>query len=231
MNYPPVGVGSLSGMSVAADERAALCDLLDELGPDQPTLCEGWQTRDMAAHLVVREHRPDAAPGILVSALAGYTKRVQDAYARRPWRELVDLVRGGPPVWWPTRIPAVDKLVNSIELFVHHEDVRRGQEGWTPREPDARRDAVLWAGLKRAGKLTLRKTPVGLVLRRPVSMLAPQAPLGEDSVVIKRGPNTVTVTGEPGELLLFAFGRDAARVEFDGGQSAIAAVRGLNRGL
>ncbi|MFI7676668.1 TIGR03085 family metal-binding protein [Actinophytocola sp. NPDC049390] len=208
-------------MSVATDERAALCDLLDELGPDQPTLCAGWQTRDMAAHLVVREHRPDAAPGILLPALAGYTKRVQDGYARRPWRELVDLVRGGPPAWWPTRIPAVDKLVNSVELFIHHEDVRRGQEGWTPREPDARRDAALWAGLKRAGKLTLRKTPVGLILHRGDG----------DSVVIRRGPNTVTVTGEPGELLLFAFGRDAARVEFDGDQHAIAAVRGLHRGL
>ena len=228
-------------MSVATDERAALCDLLDELGPDQPTLCEGWQTRDLAAHLVVREYRPDAAPGILFSALAGYTRRVQDTYARRPWRELVDLVRGGPPVWWPTRVPAVDKLVNSIELFVHHEDVRRGQEGWTPREPDAKRAAALWAGLARAGKLTLRRTPVGLVLRRTasarapeapnVSTLAPQAPLDGESIVVKRGPNTVTVSGEPGELLLFAFGRDAARVEFDGEQSAIGAVRGLNRGL
>jgi uncharacterized protein (TIGR03085 family) len=115
----------------------------------------------------------------------------------------------------------LDKLVNSIELFVHHEDVRRGQEGWTPREPDARRDAVLWAGLKRAGKVTLRRTPVGLVLARP----------GGESIVVKRGPNTVTVTGEPGELLLFAFGRDAARVGFDGEQAAIGAVRGLSRGL
>ncbi len=208
-------------MSVATDERAALCDLLDELGPDQPTLCAGWRTRDMAAHLVVREHRPDAAPGILLPAFAGYTKRVQDGYARRPWRELVDLVRGGPPAWWPTRIPAVDKLVNSVELFVHHEDVRRGQEGWTPREPDPRRDAALWAGLKRAGKLTLRKSPVGLILRRQDG----------DAVVIKRGPDTVTVIGEPGELLLFAFGRDVVLVEFDGDQHAIAAVRGLDRGL
>jgi uncharacterized protein (TIGR03085 family) len=208
-------------MSVAADERVALCDLLDELGPDQPTLCEGWQTRDLAAHLVVREHRPDAAPGILIPAFAGYTRRVQDGYARKPWRELVDTVRGGPPAWWPTRIEAVDKLVNSIELFVHHEDVRRGQAGWTPREPDARRDAALWAGLKRAGKMTLRRTPVGLVLSRPDG----------ESVVVKRGPATVTVTGEPGELLLFAFGRDAVRVEFDGDQAAIAAVRGLDRGL
>jgi uncharacterized protein (TIGR03085 family) len=208
-------------MSVATAERAALCDLFDELGPDQPTLCEGWRTRDLAAHLVVREHRPDAAPGILLSAFAGHTRRVQDGYARRPWRELVDIVRGGAPVWWPTRIPAVDNLVNSIEMFVHHEDARRGQADWTPRAPDAERDAAVWTGLKRAGKMALRRTPVGLVLRRPDG----------ESIVVKSAPSPVTITGEPGELLLFALGRDAARVELAGEQASVDAVRGLNRGL
>jgi uncharacterized protein (TIGR03085 family) len=208
-------------MSVSADERAALCDLFEELGPNEPTLCTGWQTRDLAAHLVLRERRPDGAPGILLKPLAGYTKRVQDSYARRPWRELVDMVREGPPVWWPTRIPAVDNAVNSVEFFVHHEDARRGQKGWEPRKPDAQRDAVLWAGLRRSSKLTLRRTPVGLILRRPD---------GEE-IVVKRGPNTVAVTGEPGELLLFSTGRDAARVEYEGEQTAIAAVKGLRRGL
>lgn len=208
-------------MSVATDERAALCDFFTEVGPDQPTLCEGWETRDLAAHLVVREHRLDAAPGILLKPFAGHTKRVQDGYARRPWAELVDLVRGGPPVWWPTRIPTVDNLVNSVEFFIHHEDARRGQDGWEPRKPDTERDAVLWAGLRRAGRMTLRRTPVGLILARPDG--------GE--IVVNRGPSTVTITGEPGELLLFAFGRDAVRVEFDGDQAAIAAVKGVNRGM
>jgi uncharacterized protein (TIGR03085 family) len=208
-------------MSVSSDERAALCDLFDELGPDQPTLCDGWETRDLAAHLVVRERRPDSAPGILLKPFAGYTKRVQDSYGRRPWRELVDLVRGGPPAWWPTRIPAVDNVVNSIEFFIHHEDARRGQEGWTPREPDAERDAVLWTGLRRTAKMTLRRSPVGLVLRRPDGA----------EIVAKRGPNTVTLTGEPGDLLLFATGRTAVRVEHEGEQQAVAAVLGLRRGL
>jgi uncharacterized protein (TIGR03085 family) len=207
--------------SVAATERAALCDLFEELGPNEPTLCTGWETRDLAAHLVIRERRLDGAPGILLKPLAGYTKRVQDSYARRPWRELVDLVRGGPPVWWPTRLPALDSAVNSIEFFIHHEDARRGQEGWEPRKPDADRDTTLWTGLGRASRLTLRRSPVGLVLRRPT---------GEE-VVVKRGPTTVTVTGEPGELLLFATGRDAARIEYEGEQAAIAVVQGLRRGL
>jgi len=208
-------------MSIAATERAALADLFEELGPNEPTLCTGWQTRDLAAHLVLRERRPDAAPGILLKPFAGYTKRVQDTYARRPWRELIELFRAGPPAWWPTRIPAVDAAVNGIEFFVHHEDARRGQEGWTPREPDAARDDALWTGLRRASRMTLRRSPVGLVLHRPEG----------DEIVVKRGPTTVTVTGEPGELLLFATGRTATKVDFDGDQPAIAAVQGLRRGL
>lgn len=208
-------------MAVSSDERAALCDLFTELGPDEPTLCTGWQTRDLAAHLVVRERRPDAAAGILLAPLAGRTKKVQDDYARKPWAELVDLVRGGPPAFWPTRIPALDRLVNSVEMFVHHEDVRRAQPGWQPRDPDPERDAVTWAGVSRAGKLTLRRSPVGIVLRRPD---------GKETVV-RRGPNTVILSGEPGDLLLFAFGRDAVHVEFEGEQTAIARVQGLTRSL
>lgn len=208
-------------MAVSTDERAALCDLFTELGPDEPTLCTGWRTRDLAAHLVVRERRLDAAPGILLTPLAGHTKRVQDGYARKPWAELVDLVRQGPPVYSPTRIPVLDRLVNSVELFVHHEDVRRAQPGWKPRDPDPERDAVTWAGVSRAGRMTLRRSPVGLVLRRPDGT----------ETVVKRGPNTVLLTGEPGELLLFAFGRDEVRIDFEGEQSAVARVKGLTRSL
>jgi len=208
-------------MAVSSDERAALCDLFTSLGPDAPTLCTGWRTRDLAAHLVLRERRPDAAPGILFPALAGRTKRVQDSLARRPWSELVDLVRTGPPALSPTRIPLVDKLVNSVELYVHHEDVRRARPDWLPRPADPARDAATWAGVSRAGKMTLRKSPVGLVLRRPDGA----------EVVVRRGPNTVIVAGEPGELLLWAFGRDEVRLEFEGEQASLDVARGLRRSL
>jgi len=209
-------------MGVAKDERSALCDLFDQLGPDEPTLCAGWQTRDLAAHLVVRERRPDAAAGILFSPLSGHTKRVQDSYAAKPWAELVDLVRNGPPIYWPTVIDAVDEAFNTAEFFVHHEDARRGQPDWEPRPPDAERDSAIWTVLHRTGRLLLRRSPVGLILRRSDGGL---------EITAKRGPNQVIISGEPGELLLFAFGRDATRVDFDGEQSSIGIVQGLTRGL
>ena len=208
-------------MGLARDERACLADLFTEVGPEAPTLCEGWRTSDLAAHLVIRERRPDTAPGIVIKPLAGYTERVRREYAAKPWQELIRLVRTGPPRLSPTSIGPVDELVNGAEFFVHHEDVRRGAAGWAPREPDDTRDEQLWRILSRMAKLPFRASPVGVVLRRTSGA----------EIAAKRGPDTVTISGEPGELLLFAFGRDEVEVDFAGEQAAIARVRGLKRGL
>ena len=89
--------------SVAATERNLLCDLFLEVGPDAPLAGE-WTARDLAAHLVVRERRPDAGPGILTRALATYSERVRVTEAERPWTEIVDRVRNGPPMWSPIRV-------------------------------------------------------------------------------------------------------------------------------
>jgi uncharacterized protein (TIGR03085 family) len=208
-------------MGVAAEERRVLCELFEEVGPDAPTLCAGWRTRDLAAHLVVREHRPDAALGILVPALASRTQRVQDEYAAKPWPELVARVRSGPAWYWPTAIAAVDELANGAEFLVHHEDVRRGQPSWEPREPDPARDAAAWQAARTVARMTLRRSPVGVVLRTADGRQAPVRP----------GSQTVTVTGEPLELLLFVFGRDAVRVSFDGDPAAIDRLKASDRGL
>lgn len=208
-------------MGVAADERRALASLFDEVGPDAPTLCEGWATRDLAAHLVVREHRLDAAPGILVPALAGYTQRVQDRYAAKPWAQLVDQVRRGPARFWPTAIGPLDELTNTAEFLVHHEDVRRAQPGWEPRPADRERDTAAWKSAKQAGKLNLRKSPVGVVLRTSDGQQA----------TVKAGPEPVTVVGEPVDLLLFVFGRDATHLTFEGDAAAVTKLRAADRGL
>ncbi|MGH3437264.1 MAG: TIGR03085 family metal-binding protein [Sciscionella sp.] len=208
-------------MGIAASERRELSALLDALGPDAPTLCEGWKTRDLAAHLALRERRLDAAPGILLSPLSGYTQRVQDTFASRPWAELVELIRTGPPRWSPYAVPAIAERVNSGEYFVHHEDVRRAQAGWQPREPDPARDSALWRMVGPLARLSYRRSGVGVTLRGPDGT----------EIAAKRGPNTVTLHGEPGELLLHAFGRDEVRIDYEGDPAAVTAVRSLKRGF
>jgi uncharacterized protein (TIGR03085 family) len=203
-------------MGVAKDERLALCALFEEVGPDAPTLCEGWQTRDLAAHLIVRERRVDAAPGIMLPALAPYTERVQRAYATRSWGEVVDLVRSGPPWFWSA---SVDAFANTAEFLVHHEDVRRARPDWSPRAADPVRDATAWKAVCRSSRLNFRKTPVGVVLRTPDGREA----------AAKRGPETVTVVGEPMDLLLYGFGRDAVEVSYKGADAAVAALKGVKR--
>ncbi|GGL10098.1 TIGR03085 family protein [Sphaerisporangium melleum] len=211
-------------MTYARAERAALCDLLDRLGPDAPTLCAGWTTADLAAHLVLRERRLDAAPGIAVKPLAGYTASVQQRIKTgRSYPELVDTVRQGPPRWSPYGlVPAVDMLVNMLEFLVHHEDVRRAAPGWEPRELPAGLNETVWKRLSTGAPFMLRKAPVGVVMRLPDGRKAGG----------KKAEPRVVVTGEPMELLLFAFGRqEHARLTYEGDQAAVERLRAADLGV
>ncbi|MEU3923172.1 TIGR03085 family metal-binding protein [Streptomyces sp. NPDC002659] len=197
----------------AKRERLLLADLLESAGPEAPTLCEGWTARDLAAHVVVRERRADAAGGILIGALKPRLERVQAEFAAKPYEELIQLIRTGPPRMSPYGIKQLDEAANTVEFFVHTEDVRRAQDDWTPRQLDQVFENALWSRLEKGARLLGRRSPVGLVLRRADGQTA----------VAQRGTPVVTVTGEPSELTLFAFGRqDVARVELEGDKDAIA---------
>ncbi|MDP9168585.1 MAG: TIGR03085 family metal-binding protein [Actinomycetota bacterium] len=207
-------------MSIAQQERAALVTTMRGVGPDQPTLCGEWTTRDLAAHLVVRERRLDAAPGIIVPALAGYTARVQDQVAaQNDWNVLLDQVASGPPLLSPFKL--LDPFVNVAEMFIHHEDVRRAVSGWEPRALDAATTAALARQVSVMSRLTMSKAPARVTL---------QTPDGKILATIGKGP-AVTVTGGPSELMMFISGRDQAKVEFAGDEAAVRAVRGSDRGL
>jgi uncharacterized protein (TIGR03085 family) len=208
-------------MSLATAERAAICDTLDVVGPDRPTLCEGWTTADLLAHLLVRERQPLAAAGIMLSPMASVTEKAMRGYATKPWSDRVNLLRGGAPLWSPFRVPAFDRLGNGGELFVHHEDVRRGEPGWAPRPADVERDAELWSLLARMGRMLYRSSPVGVVLARPSG----------ERVAAKAGERSVTITGEPAELVLHAFGRSAVQVEVEGDPADVAALGSVSRGV
>ncbi|MFJ5687549.1 TIGR03085 family metal-binding protein [Streptomyces sp. NPDC093099] len=206
----------------AKRERLLLADLLEAVGPDAPTLCEGWLTRDLAAHVVVRERRPDAAGGTVLPVLRNRLERVRAEYLAKPYEELIQLIRTGPPRMSPFGVKQIDEAANTVEFYVHAEDVRRAQPDWAPRELDSVFTNALWSRLEKGGRLMGRKSPVGLVLRRPDGQTA----------VAHRGTPVVTVTGEPGELLLFAFGRQAAaNVELDGDKDAIGRLQQASLGI
>lgn len=208
--------------TLARTERLALADLLDEIGPDAPTLCGDWTTRDLAAHLVVRERRPDATPGIAVKALSGWTEQVQESYAERPYDELVELVRTGPGRLSPFALPGADKLLNTSEYAVHHEDVRRAQRGWTPRDLPVRVQDSLWKVVTSRAPLSLRGVGATVELRRSDKPRAQPSRHGS-------GSSTVTLTGAPMELLLYLFGRrEHAQVVVSGDADAIAALERHN---
>ena len=152
--------------SLARTERAALADLLDQLGPDEPTLCGDWTTRDLAAHLIVRERRPDALPGVAIKAFAGRTESVQDSYAERDYAELVQLVRSGPGRLSLFSLPGADKFLNTTEYVVHHEDVRRAQAGWQPRALPRRVQDTIWKALAARAPLAFRGLRHSIELRR-----------------------------------------------------------------
>ncbi|MGW6533163.1 TIGR03085 family metal-binding protein [Streptomyces venezuelae] len=199
----------------AKRERLLLADLLEAEGPEAPTLCEGWRTRDLAAHVVVRERRADAAGGLLIKQLAPRLERVQAEFAAKPYEELIQLIRTGPPRFSPFSLKQIDELSNAVEFYIHTEDVRRARPGWTPRELDPVFSDTLWSRLERSARLVGRKAPVGLVLRRPDGQTA----------VAHRGVPVVTVTGEPSELLMYVYGRqEVADVELDGDKQAIASL-------
>lgn len=205
----------------ARSEREALADLMLSVGPEAPTLNEGWTVRDLVAHLLVRERRPDAAGGILLPPLRQYGERVRARYAARPFAELVAQLRR-PPLWSPVSNPLVDELLNSLEFFVHHEDVRRAGSGWRPRDLPAGLHALLWRRATVLGRLALRRFPADLLVQAP----------GYGELSTGRGGPRVRLVAAPGELALFLTGRQrVARVQVDGPAELVERLRTARLGF
>ena len=194
-------------------QRQAFADACAELGPDAPTLCEGWATKELVAHCYVREHRPDAALGVLpLGPLSAYTERVMASALRiHPYAELVERVRT-PPAW--LRAVGLEDALNTVEFFVHAEDVRRAN-GREPRPSDDQLERWLWRRLRRQARLAFRRVPAQVQLVPDVG----------DPVVVGKGGPAVEVRGAPSEILLLAYNRkDAARVDIAGDRDALMSV-------
>ncbi|MCA2212351.1 TIGR03085 family metal-binding protein [Jidongwangia harbinensis] len=205
----------------ARRDRRELADLLLATGPDAPTLCEGWTTRDLAAHLVVRERRPDAMVGMVIPPLRGRGEQLRRARTAEPFEQLVAEIRR-PPWWSPLGNPLTDELVNSGEMFIHREDIRRGTPGWEPRELDAGQQRLLWRGVRFTARIGLRRLHLPLLVRAP----------GVGELAIGGDDPRATLTGDPGELTMFVSGRQrAARVTIDGEPDAVERLRTARLGI
>jgi uncharacterized protein (TIGR03085 family) len=201
----------------AQSERLLLCDDLERLGPDAPTLCEGWLTRDLAAHLAIRDSRPDLFAGAFLPFLSGRLDREMRRLADGDYPALVQRVRAGAPVWNLAAQPVLDDLTNLIEFFVHHEDVRRAQPEWTVRHLGEDLESALWVALRRFARLAFRKAPTGIVLIAEGR--------GRHAAKLPDDNGTVVVRGAAPELVLFASQRGrVADVTFSGDAEDVAAL-------
>ena len=215
-------------MTFAKDERADLCDLFDTVGPAAPTLCEGWDTHDLAVHLWIRETDPVGATGIVAKPLSGLLdRRMAEVRQRWPYGELVQRVRRGPARLSDFAIPGVDEGANTTEYFVHHEDVRRAGEARQPSRvlaPDV--EEWMWRRLKLLARAWFRRAPVGVVLERLGSTDAAGEP---ETIRATGGSSTVTLVGQPSELMIYAHGRTGvAEVKRVGEPEAVERLGGTD---
>jgi uncharacterized protein (TIGR03085 family) len=213
-------VTTSSSTSLARRERQALCDLALTLDAEAPTLCGDWDLSMLLAHLIVRERRPLVAAGIMIPQLAGMTDRAMAKEAAKGVPAMVRTLRK-PPLT-PYSLPVVERFTQTLEYFVHHEDIRRAQPGWAPRELPADDVEELWTLVRRSGAYLGRGLPV------PVRLARSDRP--GTSAAFTKGPDPVVVTGPVGELVLWAFGRTAFQdVTFDGPPEGVARLEGSDR--
>lgn len=211
----------MSPTSLARRERLALCDEVLVQGEDAPTLCGDWTAKDLVAHCLVREYSPVGGPGLVISPLEGLTAREMARVSKRDFAVLVERLRKRGLT--PFSLPLVDRVFNTLEYFVHHEDVRRAQPGWGPRDLDAEDQDALWTAVSAYGKGLVRPAGVPVVIRR--------SDTGARST-LRRGHEPVIVTGLPSEVALHLFGRvEVSDVELDGPPDRVERFRNASFGV
>lgn len=206
--------------TVARAERHQLCDLALEVGGDAPTLCGDWDVKELVAHLLVRERSLVGAPGIIIAPLARLTDREIARTARANLPTLVARLRKGRSL---LGLPVIDPLVNTLEYFVHHEDIRRAQATWGPRRLDADTTATLWRAISVTGR--------GLVRPAGVPVRIHDIDTGK-TATLRGGDDPVTISGRTSEIVMFLHGRrQTVGLRLTGPQASIQRLRDANLGI
>jgi uncharacterized protein (TIGR03085 family) len=206
--------------SYARKERQALCETARSVGPNAPTLCEGWDVKDLICHLLVRESSVMGAAGIAVSALSGLTDKEMARLKRQPFEHLVERLRTHKLTFYS--LPPVDAAFNTLEFFVHHEDIRRAAPGWRRRSlPDTAVDA-LWQALRSSGPALVRSAGVPVTVRRTDT---------DETATLMPGRGPVELSGPVSEVVFYLHGRDQVReISFDGPDEKVAKLRRASLG-
>jgi uncharacterized protein (TIGR03085 family) len=209
---------------LARKERLALCALFTRLGPDAPTLCEGWLTRDLAAHLVARELYPLSIPGMTMPLFHPITERYERrARERFAYAELVEQLRAGPPATSPVGLPGLSNVLNIHEFYVHHEDVRRANGG-RPRRLSPALDTALWLRLRVTGPFLFRSM-LGCAVHLETTD-------GRAMTVLPGTSGRLTLQGPTGDLFMFAYNRrDGAKVDIGGDDRAQQRLQRVRLGV
>lgn len=223
-------------MTAITDLRHDLVTVLERVGPGLPTLCEGWNTEHMLAHLILRETRPDIAAGVVLPPLSKRTEAKTEELAEElsdghAFSDGLATFEAARPL--TRRHDTADENVNYLEYIVHREDILRGSpeavEMNSGRTADPEEQQKIWKALDRRAALMAKDYPDGLTLvgtddqgapRYGTSVVRKSADSSRVSGLVQkvvRSPRTgdaAVLTGEPLELLMYLFGRrDAARVE------------------
>lgn len=207
--------------SFARRERTAICQTLRKLGPEQPTLCQGWSTKDLLVHLIVRENRPDAAVGLFIPFLSSYTDSISNKYKEKSFEELIAIFENGPKSPSPFSLPKVDELANTFEFLVHHEDILRAQSDYQPRKLTEEDAKFIWSRFTKSAVFFMRKVKVGVV-----------AKTDQGTYTLKRGNDVVTISGNVIDLVMFAFGRkNTTEINFEGNPTAVEKLKNSDLSL
>ncbi|MCW2522351.1 MAG: hypothetical protein JWO63_686 [Frankiales bacterium] len=205
-------------------ERGALIATFRELGPDAPTLCAGWDTRTLLAHLIRRERSVlELGARLRLPIVTAKAEAAMDRYAEEhSFEDMLTTFGSGSPRYSIFAVPALAEPINLLEYVIHHEDCRR-PAGLEPRPLSAEFNQHVLKRLRPFAKLTMRKSPVGVSLE----------PSGERPIRVGKGATEpVVVAGQPVELALVATGRQAAAVvDYSGDPDAVAALTAAKFGV
>jgi len=111
------------------DQRRALVDLLEGLSGEewrQPSLCEGWTIRQVAAHLALQNTTWSAMPRAVLDlvrhgGMNGAIHAMACRHAELPAEAIIGEIRDRVGVWRP--LPTVTVRETAIDYLVHGQDI------------------------------------------------------------------------------------------------------------